>query len=150
MLFKNEQSEKRVILVNQNAAEFQPWNDKTIVQLDKMLNISNYGISETVTKAGDTIQNLFIETANTTYLVPLSRQFDHDALYTREGVTGNVFRLTHKKGPEDVEGVYPYSGPLYVSYGKAGGITLNVISSYTEEQAAKAAGAKQQADMVGK
>ncbi len=103
------------------------FDQKTLVDIDMEFDgkLKNIEIINTETPEGKKIPNVGLMFADKTVLVPLSRGFNTDVENDPTVLLDGRFYIGHKFDEDkDTEGEYPYSGPLYCSFGKIGTIKI--------------------------
>lgn len=125
----------RTVAVNYNQSmieRFKKWDGKSLVEIDATNNLTSLEIGRSTWESpeGDVeIINLVLGMKGEKIAFPVSRGFTEDidndptALLDGEFYVRNKFDET-----KDTEGNYPYSGPLYISFGKPAGLTMELKS----------------------
>ena len=128
-----------VIGVNSNTnitEKFRGWDRKSLIELDGSTDFTSIEIGESEWDS-TTIYNLIIGMKDGDYAFPLSKEFTKELEANGNDVLlDGQFFLTNKMGPKDKEGEYPYTGPLYMSFGKPAGLTFTKRNSLVEPEPA--------------
>lgn len=138
-LIKNAQQKDRAtktVSVNYNEDlinRFKKWDGKSLIDVDAKETLTSIEIGRKEWEGGE-IVNLVIGMKNEKIAFPLSRGFadtvDEDPSALLEG----EFYVRHKMGEGDTEGEYPYTGPLYISFGKTAGLTFDKVTSLIDAE----------------
>lgn len=131
LLKKPAKAKKQVVLANNNIDQYKKFDGKTLLQVDATSKLVGIHLGSNNVNGTD-IQNLVLEYDNQMVAFPLSRGLSEDPtiLLKMEELVDCQFQVRRKfDKANDTEGVYPYSGPEYISFGKPTGITFDSLEN---------------------
>jgi len=132
------QNKEKTVSVNYNSdlvERFKKWDGKSLVGVDAKEELTSITIGRKTVDSGE-IVNLIIGMKGLKIAFPLSRGFadsvDEDPIAL---LNGEFYARNKFDADKDEEGVYPYSGPLYISFGKAAGLSFDSEKSLINAEA---------------
>jgi len=122
---------KRTVLVNAELVQKDFINllpGKSLVEIDIMLDgkLLDIETAEKDQPDGSVIHNLVLELKDRFVAIPISKNFAEVLATDGDALLDGEFYAANKMDKEkDVEGEYPYTGPLYISFGKPSDVTFD-------------------------
>lgn len=126
---KTEQTAKTVSVNFSEALvkEFSKWAGKSLIDIDATQQLKSISVGRKTWEGGE-IVNLVIGLANRRIAFPLSKGFsenvDNDN-FEESLLDGEFYAANKFDEDKDEDGKYPYSGPMYISFGKPAGLTFD-------------------------
>lgn len=128
----------KTVSVNSNASLVDKysklWAGKSLEEVDATTTLKKISTGKKTLENGDTIHNLIIQFPKGDRIAfPLSRGFSESIEDDPTAILDGEFYAANKFNEDtDTEGEYPYTGPLYMSFGKPSGLSFDEEETLAE------------------